>query len=131
MKERIGNWKTSEKALLNGWKLVFNVPSSTWGGGAANIVKTDNPNDVVYGAIYEITRSQIEILTKRYEKVSPKTLDVESDGKVIEAKTYVFNQGRPKLKPKSKYLEKITEGIVDHGYSNDVIQAILLEANSV
>lgn len=84
MKERIGNWKTSEKALLNGWKLVFNVPSSTWGGGAANIVKTDNPNDVVYGAIYEITRNQIEILTKRYEKVSPKTLDVESDEKVIE-----------------------------------------------
>ena len=84
MKERIGNWKTSEKALLNGWKLVFNVPSSTWGGGAANIVKTDNPNDVVYGAIYEITRNQIEILTKRYEKVFPKTLDVESDEKVIE-----------------------------------------------
>ena len=46
---RVGEWQTSRKATLKGWKLIFNVDSKRWGKGAANIVETEDPNDIVYG----------------------------------------------------------------------------------
>lgn len=129
MRDRVGDWKESKKALLRGWKLVFNVASARWDGGAANIEKTGNPNDAVFGAIYQITPEQLDILTSKYEKVPARKMNIESNGKTLDAQVCIFKQGKPELKPTSKYLEKIIEGLKDHGYSNDVIQTILLKAS--
>lgn len=130
MQNRVGAWKESRKVLLRGWKLLFNVHSVRWGGGTANIVQTSNSNDLVYGVVYLITESQLEILTKKYEKVSPQNITVESDRQKIIAKVYLFKQDNPKLKVAPKYLKTIIKGLIDHGYSDDVIHSVSLEAGS-
>ena len=131
MKERVGAWNVSEKALLHGWKLIFNVPSSTWHCGAANIIKTNNQADIVYGVIYSISDSQLNILTNKYEKVSPIDVEVESQERPTHAKVYSFRADRPKLRPSSEYLKKILQGLIDHGYEKSILELVISEANSV
>lgn len=65
MRDRVGDWRDSQRAHLRGWKLTFNVSSSRWKGKAANIIETHNPKDIVYGAIYQITETQLKKLTER------------------------------------------------------------------
>jgi gamma-glutamylcyclotransferase len=131
MKDRVGDWKSADKASLHKWKLIFNVKSKTWCGGAANIIRTGNPDDVVWGAIYQITLDQLDKLTKDYEKVSPKRKKVEVNGQKRVASTYIFSGKRPKLKPTAGYLETLIEGLKDHGYQEEIVQSVVSEANSI
>ena len=126
MQTRVGQCKKPKKAQLRGWRLVFNVASGRRGGGAANIVRTDKPDDVVYGVVYHLSRQQLDVLTE-YEGVSPQDIEVESEGKEIEAKTYVFKQDKPPLKPAPSYIETIVRGLKQHCYGEDVIKAIKKE----
>lgn len=123
MRERVGEWETSRKAHLKGWRLVFNVKSKRWGGGAANILKTEKPNDIVYGAVYLITCNQLDLLTK-YERVLPQDIQVDSEGKEVRAKTYIFRPDKPSLKPTPSYVETIVSGLKQHGYENDVAKSV-------
>jgi len=120
---RVGEWKTSKKALLKGWRLIFNVDSKRWGGGAANITKTNHENDIVYGAIYLLSHQKLEVLTK-YEGVCPRDVKVEPEGEEIEAETYIFNQDKPCLKPSPAYIQTIIDGLIQHGYGKDVVKTI-------
>lgn len=124
MNERIGAWKDTKKATLQGWKLVFNVPSRKWGGAAANIVSTCNPADAVFGAIYCITRKQLDILTDKYEHVSSRTLIVEAEERSEKAEVYVFKKDNPSLKPSEEYLQTILTGLRDHGYQDDIVKLV-------
>jgi len=123
MLARIGEWETSKKAVLKGWRLVFNVNSSRWGKGAANIVPTEDSNDVVYGAIYLIKREKLCVLST-YEGVMPKDVTVESNGKEVVAKTYAFRKDKKPSKPPKAYLHTMIEGLRQHGYEEDVIKQI-------
>jgi len=123
MRDRVGEWKTARRAFLRGWKLVFNVKSPRWKGGAANIVKS-NQSETVYGVIYRITKAQLDTMTA-YEKVSPQTIEVESEGRKIKAEVYIFNKSKPELEPASEYLDKVVEGLRNHGYGNGVVNSII------
>lgn len=127
MKARVGEWKASRKAHLKNWKLVFTVYSNGWGGGAANIIKTDKPDDVVYGALYLLSRKQLNTLTI-YEGKPPQDITVESEGKEIKAKAYVFDKNRPPLKPAPLYIETIVCGLKQHSYEGEAIKAVLAYA---
>jgi len=127
MQARIGKWKASKKAHLKGWKLVFTVYSNEWGGGAANIIKTDKPHDVVYGALYLLSRKQLKTLTT-YEGKPPQDITVESEGKEINAKAYVFDENRPPLKPAPLYMETIVCGLKQHSYEKEEIETVLAYA---
>ena len=78
MRERVGEWIDLKRAIAKGYRLVFNVRSRRWGGLAANIMKSENPDDRVYGAIYRITKEQINQMTK-CEGTEPQDINVESD----------------------------------------------------
>jgi len=69
MMKRVGEWSSSKKAYLQGYRLVFNVDSPRWGGFAANLQKTDNESDKVYGVVYFL----------RKEKLGEFSLDGEGD----------------------------------------------------
>jgi len=130
MLARVGEWETSQKALLKGWKLVFNVNSRRrWGEGAANIIETKDVKDVVYGAVYKIKKEKLCVLTT-YENVVPKDVTVESNCEGVPAKTYVFRKDRKASKPPQAYLQTIIEGLKQHGYEEDVINKIRKIANS-
>lgn len=121
MTERVGQWKDSYQAKIRGWKLSFNVHSKKWGGGAANIISTGIEEDEVYGAIYEITSDQLNIISS-HEGIEPRSLTAISNGQEVEAMTYVFRQDKPSKEPTATYLEKIVKGLGEHGYG---IEAIL------
>jgi len=124
MRERVGDWKKAEKASLQKWKLIFNVKSSTWGGGAANVKKTGNPNDVVWGVIYSMTQEQLDVLTSKYEKISPQFKKVECDNQKRFAWVYIFSPNKPSLKPADEYLDTIKTGLREHGYPEDIIRYV-------
>jgi cation transport regulator ChaC len=117
MLARVGEWRTSRKAVLKGWKLVFNVQSPYWDGKTANIVQTNNPKDIVYGAIYEITKQKLSVLTE-YEHKDSLDIEVESEESKIHAKAYVF-KGTESARPPKPYLETIMSGLRQHGYEED------------
>jgi len=131
MLKRIGEWKKSQRALVKGWTLTFNFPSGRWQGKAANIIETGNPKDTVCGAIYYITKKQLENLS-RFEGKGARLLEieVESEGSKIRAKAYVFNPDLPSGKPPEKYLERIISGLEQHGYAEDAIAYVKRTAES-
>jgi gamma-glutamylcyclotransferase len=130
MLARVGEWQTSRKAVLKGWKLIFNVNSGRWGNGAANIVETKNQGDVVYGAIYSIKKEKLSVLTT-YEHVSPKDVTVESiDGEEITAKTYVFRKDKDECEPPKAYSKTITDGLLQHGYDEETISKVFQNSSS-
>ncbi len=123
MMVRVGEWKKSAKATLNGYRLLFNVQSGRWGGMVANVKKSGNNQDVVYGAIYLISYSKLNVLTN-YEGVKPETVMVESGGQQIPAQIYIFPKKRAAGRPPAAYLFTMVEGLRQHGYDEDVIEKV-------
>jgi hypothetical protein len=123
MMTRVGEWIISNKAILKNYKLVFNVNSPRWGGMTANLVKTDNPNDIVYGVLYSISPEKLDVLSV-YEKNKPADILVETDGGKLQAKAYIFQTARASGHPSDAYLNVIVDGLIQHGYSEDIIQQV-------
>lgn len=129
MRNRIGAWKTSRQATLKRWKLIFNRPSRRWKGKTANIYTTNKDDDVVYGAIYQITQQQLSILSG-YEGENPGGyIEVTSLGDIIQAKTYIFRWGYDDRPPKL-YLDRLLLGLKQHGYDEEVINYVRKIAES-
>lgn len=130
MMKRVGEWTTSKRAYLEGYKLVFNVKSSRWDGFAANIQHTGNNHDRVYGVVYFLREEKIDIMTA-YEGPYAKLdrMDVKSeDGSIIrDVAVYWWDKKDPSKNPPKAYQETIVEGLIQHGYSQDVIEKVKKE----
>lgn len=124
MMKRVGEWKTSERAYLEGYRLVFNVESSRWGGSAANIRKTGNSQDKVYGVVYLLTKQKIAVMTS-YEgpNSGPVYMDIKlEDGSLMrDVAVYWWDKDEPSRTPSKIYQDIIVEGLMQHGYKQDVI----------
>lgn len=123
MTTRIGEWTGSKRAVAKGYKLAFNVQSRRWGGLAANLVRTNNADDRVYGAIYRIRKQKLDVFT-RYEGAEPTDVEVEADGVQIMAKAYIFETSKDSGRPPAAYLEVIFAGLRQHGYPEEVIERL-------
>lgn len=127
MMKRVGEWTTSKRAFLKGYKLVFNVKSSRWDGFAANIKKTGNNKDKVYGVVYFLKKEKIDIMTE-YEGPNARLehMDVKTeDGSVInDVVVYRWDNDKPSRIPPKIYGDTILEGLKQHGYGQDVIEKV-------
>ncbi len=123
MRRRVGQWQSCEKASLRGWRLVFNVPSDRWGGLAANIVQTGRDQDRVWGVLYRISQTQLDVLTT-FEGVLPVSITVEMDGQEVPAKVYLFQSKEAPGRPPSQYLDTILGGLRQHGYDQAAISSV-------
>jgi len=123
MMNRVGEWTVSKRAVLKGYKLKFNVPSRRWGGMTANVARTDNPDDKVYGALYRILREKVDVLST-YEDTKPTDTPVEADGVNLQAKTYIFKGSRVSGNPPEAYLNVMLTGLRQHGYPEAVIEEV-------
>jgi hypothetical protein len=125
MMKRVGEWTTSKRAYLEGYKLVFNVKSTRWDGFAANIQKTGNNQDRVYGVVYFLKKSKIDVMTN-YEGVKPVRMDINlEDGFVISnVAVYKWDKGAQSSNPPKVYQETIVEGLMQHGYAQDIIEKV-------
>lgn len=129
MMTRVGEWTTCKRAVVRGYKLVFNVCSRRWGGLAANLISTNNIEDRVHGAVYHILTKKLDVLTQ-YEGVEPADIHIEADGSQIMAKAYFFPNSREPGRPPGAYLEVMLVGLRQHGYSEEVIEQVKKLAES-
>jgi len=123
MMTRVGEWTVCKTAVAKEYKLVFNVQSRRWGGLAANLIRTNNVDDRVYGAIYRILNEKLDVLTQ-YEGVEPTDILIDADGVQITAKAYVFRTSREPGRPLDAYLEVMLVGLRQHGYSEEAIERV-------
>lgn len=129
MMTRVGEWTTCKRAVVKGYKLVFNVCSRRWGGLAANLISTNNIEDRVYGAIYRILNKKLDVLTQ-YEREKPEDIPVEADGVPIKAKAYIFKTSREPGRPPDAYLQVMLIGLRQHGHSEETIEKVKKLAES-
>lgn len=128
---RIGEWEASKRAILKDYKLTFDVFSSGWNGGVADIVSS--LGEQVYGVIYSIDSNQLKRLDT-YEGVptfyKQITVKVEKEGgELIDAITYIVVNKGGFIAPTKKYLETIINGLKQHGYGEDAVQKVKAIAN--
>jgi len=123
MMVRVGEWKKSVKAALKGYRLLFNVKSPRWGGMAANVENSRNHQDLVYGAIYLISKSKLSVLTN-YENEKPQEVKVESEGQQIPSQIYIFSSNNAATRPPDAYLNTMLEGLRQHGYEEEIIEKV-------
>ena len=125
MMKRVGEWTNSKRAFLEGFRLVFNVESHRWGGFAANIQKTENNQDRVYGVVYFLKEEKLPVMTA-YEGLNAKLVNVvEEDGNVIhDVWVYWWDKDEPSEKPPEVYKRTILEGLRQHGYLEDTIEKV-------
>jgi len=104
-----------ERAVLEGWRLLFNkIKRDLPGAGYANIVKDEG--SIVEGVLYEIREEDLEKLDecegypRHYYRRKVK-VRIE-DGREVEALTYIANPDmtRSDLKPTRKYLRYLIRG---------------------
>lgn len=120
MAERCPGARPMFVAKLPHYKLIFAGWSRKWRGGGATI--RQSRGDVVAGALYEITESQLRLLDK-YEDY-PTTYDhlkvkvVTEDGDFVEAVTYIRRDQTSETRPSAEYLAIIQQGYKDWGLAS-------------
>jgi len=115
MRERGVFFTERRRAILEGWKLLFNkVSSRNPSEGFANIEREEG--SVVEGILYEIRDSDLEKLDS-YEGCPEHYVRIRvrvklDDGSEVEAVTYVANPSKVRsgLKPSREYLSHLLKG---------------------
>lgn len=108
-------------ARLDGWKLVFDVPSRFWQGRVANLVP--DPDAHVEGVVFEIAdESRIAVLRKEgvatglYREMQA---EVRVGDETVTASVFVANDtARTEPGPaSSRYVDALVEGARERGLS--------------
>ena len=118
MAYRCPNSKVVCNGKLHGFKLVFNVH--------ADIIKTDNDNDVVPVVVWDIADKDWKVLDmyEGYPSYYVKEIVnvILEDGKAEEAIVYVMADNRKGIcPPNSSYFNCIVKGYMDNGINTDYL----------
>lgn len=119
MAYRCPNSKVVGNGELHGWKLVFNIH--------ADIIKTENKNDVVPVVVWNIESKEDWRMLDMYEGYPSyyvkETVNVILDnGKEEEAVVYVMANNRKGIcSPSSGYFNGIVKGYIDNGINTDYL----------
>jgi hypothetical protein len=126
MVERVGMWKDSYRAVADNFRLTFDSR------GKADIVEKGGGR--VHGAVYLLSRTQMRKLDAhegvREGVYRRSTVEVRTDSHSLSAVAYVRTEVTTPASPDSGYLEKIAEGLADHGYDDSVISEVRAIAES-
>ncbi|MEN2975015.1 MAG: gamma-glutamylcyclotransferase family protein [Candidatus Caldarchaeales archaeon] len=127
LKKVIGEVSEPERALLRGYRLVFDVFSHSWKGGVANIV--EDKEGIVYGAVYRVETEQFSKLDRVVgvpSLFSKRKVIVELvDHRILESITYISTTSRGRwIRPSEQYLSAVLRGLKQLGYGDDVIEEV-------
>ena len=117
MKNRIGQWPLSRRAVARNYKIVFNVYSKKRNGYTVNMQESANFDDTVSGVVYHLNQDQLNTLQK-FEGIAPVDIRVElEDGNEIShAKVFMWKTAEPEHEPPNDYKRVIEQGLLQHGY---------------
>ncbi|MCD6591595.1 MAG: gamma-glutamylcyclotransferase [Thaumarchaeota archaeon] len=127
LKKCIGSWLDARRAVLKGFRLVFNVYSPSWRGGIANL-EEDEASEI-YGVAYRITSEQLEKLD-RFEGVPSRAarrsvlIAVEGIGELKAITHVAVNPRGGRVHPSREYLSAMYRGVKQHGLGEDALRLI-------
>lgn len=122
---------SSQPAVLQGWRLRFNVQHFfRQEGGVGNIECTHNTDDSVQGVLYQCPDEALapldamEAYGHGYDRI---TVDVEVGGELVSALTYI---GMPEFiddqcLPSRRYINIVIEGAKDAGLGRAYVEMLL------
>lgn len=130
IKTRAESARIYAKGYIEGYKLKFHKQSKKDGSGKANIFKTNNPKDIVWGIIVCIKKSDkpkldgFEGLGNGYEE-KPFIITLQ-DGKEFKTTAYVATDDYidDNLKPYDWYYNFVVEGAKENNLAVEYIQDI-------
>jgi sulfite reductase (NADPH) flavoprotein alpha-component len=122
--------RTSERAVLRGWRLRFNVYHFfSHEGGVGNIEPSDHPSDVVWGVVHQCERTDLALLDAAeayghcYDRTEVTVHTARGEQRAI---TY---QGMPSFldescRPTRRYLNIIVQGAMAAGLDPTYIELL-------
>ncbi len=114
-------------AILTGHQLCFRKRSEADGSAKCDIQETGQPDDFVFGVLYDIDRSQKPILDM-YEGLGSgynvKTVSVTINNKSFDAFTYYATSVDTSLKPYHWYKRHVLEGAKENNMPEEYIKHI-------
>ena len=129
VRNRVGDFKLSKRAIARNYKLIFNVYSRiNWHGYTANLQYSGNFDDKVLGVVYHISDIQLSKL-RTSEGPAPSEISVElEDGNEIKnAKTFIWATKEAEHEPPEAYRRRMEDGLVEHGYQASVVKKIFVD----
>ena len=123
MKKRCPSGKFITRALLSGYKYVYDGYSSSGKGAVSNIIKS--ANDAVWGGLFEINEDNLAALDC-YEghPISYQRQEIEINdeaNKIYKAWVYL-RTGKKKGEPSEKYRSVVFEGAKNCNLPEDYIK---------
>jgi hypothetical protein len=112
-------------ARLPGYRLVFNVRSRTWGGGAANAVL--DPAGSMWGVLWDLGEADPAALeTSRGEDDPPQPLEVTVEGPdgPVAAQTMAIFSGERFLRPSERYVAMLRAHAEQQGLPQEALDSI-------
>lgn len=127
LRKAVGEVGEPKRAVLRGYRLVFDVYSPSWRGGVANIV--ESAGGIVYGAIYRITSEQLSRLDEAAgvpTMFSRRRVVVEVEGHgSVECFTYISGVGKGRwVKPSKQYVSAVLRGLKQLKYDERIIEEV-------
>jgi hypothetical protein len=112
-------------ARLPGYRLLFNVRSRTWGGGAANAVL--DPASSMWGVLWDLGEADpTNLETSRGEDEPPQPLDVRVEGPdgTVAAQTMAIFSGERFVRPSERYVAMLRTQAEQQGLPQEALDAI-------
>jgi gamma-glutamylcyclotransferase (GGCT)/AIG2-like uncharacterized protein YtfP len=109
-------------ARLNGYRLAFNVPSRSWGGGAANAVPALGGH--LWGILWEIGEGDLEALNSfRGDEHMQHQLEVEVQGPdgQVKATTFAVDSPEQFVAPADRYLAMLRAVAREQGLPEEAL----------
>jgi hypothetical protein len=119
MRKRCPSAELVGTAVLYGWRFAFNVDAPHLGGSTAGIVRSDTPDEHVWGVVWEVTaedRDALDAAERGGYQPSEIEVKLSGDRESHEVFTYVPIASQPTQRaPVSTYLDAMVEGAEEHG----------------
>ena len=97
-------------AVLKGYKRIFNKKSQQW-IAALNLIKTDNPDDEVWGIIINVDEAEFKRIKCREKQYHLEAVEVLVCGEKLRAKTFISKiLISSSEKPKTEYIQIVIKG---------------------
>jgi AIG2 family protein len=110
---------------LEGYRLVFNVPSRSWGGGGANAAPALGGH--LWGVLWDVGDADMKALDSfRGDERMQHVLEVEVQGPEgpVQATTFAIDSPERFIAPTDRYLAMLRGVAEDHGLPDEALSEI-------
>jgi len=125
LKKRVPSANFISIAVLSGYTIKFHKRSQD-GSGKCNAFRTNNPEDLIYGVLFEFDSSDRSVLDEHEglgRGYHEETVELSSNGEVVEAVTFIADSNAidESLSPYAWYKDFVVEGAKQNSINSEYI----------